>query len=186
MTNWLFALGGAAVGGLAGYFIASSVYEKKMIEQINSIKESYESRVQHLELKYDAKLDHEKEERSKYEDLVKAYSTDAEAPKAKEVDEVVSLGNDIRPITKEEFEQDEDDGTVDVVSWTYYGDGVLADERNEVVGADEIKEDVGTDFYKLFNDPKYTDEDIVYIHNERFGIDYEIVHTSNAYSATYC
>ena len=70
-------------------------------------------------------------------------------------------------ISPEEF--DTEDG-YDTVSLTYYTDGVLTDDDNNVI--EDIENTVGEDFAKHFGE---YEDDSVFVRNERLMTDYEIL-----------
>lgn len=187
MKNWLYLFAGLAIGGAAGYSVAHHMYSQKMVAEIESIRESYRKSL-------DGILEEKKkvleEDKKRYDSLVNAHNY---ASKAEEPNDVVEMEegevkdkNAPHPITADVFngmepddDEEEVDYTYDKVSWTYYADGILADENNDVVGPEDIKEDVGANFFKAFKDAEnYT----IYVRNPRFRIDYEIVESDMNYA----
>ena len=63
------------------------------------------------------------------------------------------------------------------LSLTYYSDGVLADENDEIV--DDIDETVGADFADHFGE---YEDDSVFVRNDRLKCDYEILRDNRSYS----
>ena len=64
------------------------------------------------------------------------------------------------------------------ISLTYYSDGVLADDEDEIV--EDIDNTVGADFAEHFGD---YEKDSVHIRNDRRKCDYEICKDNRSYSA---
>ena len=58
------------------------------------------------------------------------------------------------------------------ISLTYYNDGILADENDDPLSEDEIKDMVGLDFATHFGE---YEEDSVFIRNDAHQVDYEIL-----------
>lgn len=68
----------------------------------------------------------------------------------------------------------------DKVTLTYYeGDDTLADETEEIIA--DVSETIGDEALKCFGQGS-DDPDVVYVRNERLGIDYEVVRQGNKYS----
>lgn len=65
------------------------------------------------------------------------------------------------------------------IPYTYYSDGVLADENDERVSEEEIEKNLVSDFREHFQD---YDPDTVYIRNDRLSCDYEITLDYRPYS----
>lgn len=75
-------------------------------------------------------------------------------------------------INREEF----NDGTVQLTAtYSYFEDGILTDEYNEVLDDADVKEALGEDFVEHF------EEDLVYIRNEQRNCDYEILREGITY-----
>lgn len=73
-------------------------------------------------------------------------------------------------------EQDED---YEVISLTYFSDGILVDDMGELI--ENVESIVGTEFPEHFGE--YTeDPDTVYVRNERLMVDYEIQRDLDTYA----
>ena len=77
-------------------------------------------------------------------------------------------------IPPEEFDDSDEYAKL---SLTYYSDGVLADENDEIV--DDINETVGADFANHFGE---YEDDSVFVRNNRLKCDYEILRDNRSYS----
>jgi hypothetical protein len=77
-------------------------------------------------------------------------------------------------ITPEAFMEHED---YDHVTLTYYADGVLADENDEII--DNVDDVVGLESLKHFGE---YEDDSVYVRNDGRKIDYEILLDNREYS----
>ena len=76
---------------------------------------------------------------------------------------------DMYSIDPQEFGEFEDYGRIFL---TYYSDGVLADENDEIMDDEDIDISVGSDFADHFGE---YEEDSVHIRNDRLKCDYEIL-----------
>lgn len=72
----------------------------------------------------------------------------------------------IRP---EEFGEDND---YETVSLTYYDDGVLTDEYDEILEDEDVEEQVGKESLKHFGE---YEDDSVFVRNDALQTDYEIL-----------
>lgn len=63
------------------------------------------------------------------------------------------------------------------LSLTYYADGVLTDENDDILDDDDILDYIGTEWKNHFID------DAVYIRNEKMRCDYEILKDNRVYSS---
>lgn len=99
-----------------------------------------------------------------------AYST----PKAQEK-EIVEESADQKPyvISPEEF--DENEG-YSIVSLTYYADGILADDNDDLV--DDVDNVVGIESLNHFGE---FEDDAVHVRNDRLKCDYEILRDNRKY-----
>ena len=79
------------------------------------------------------------------------------------------------PISYEEFSDDAFEK--DTITY-YYGDDTLADTRDEII--DDVDRTVGRDFKDYFGWRSY-DDDIVYVRNERLGLDFEVLYDAGTY-----
>ena len=80
-------------------------------------------------------------------------------------------------MSPEEFAESE----IENITLKYYANDVLVDEFGGVMPKEIWEEYVGADFAKHFGDYEY-DPDVVYVHNETFGIDYEILKELDDYT----
>lgn len=169
---------GAAVGSAVTWGILKSKYEQLMEEETKSIKES-------LSRKYE-----EDSESKKFEDVGKAISdgifsgvrnTNPERTAyADIIDDNQYWKGDVvnvdRPYVIRPEEFDELDG-YEAISLTYYADGVLADDMDNLV--DNIDDIVGDDFADHFGE---YEDDSVFIRNDSRKTDYEILRDLRYYS----
>lgn len=108
-----------------------------------------------------------------YSDYVTTESIEEDVKDEEEEDEDMSI--DPYVISPDEFGTLDD---YDIISFTYYSDGVLADEYNDIVAnAEEL---VGTDYASHFGD---FEDDSVFIRNDIRKIDFEILRDYSQYSS---
>lgn len=178
--KFIFAFSvGAAVGSVAAWKLLKTKYEKIAQDEIDSMAEYY------AELYAQPQADTESDE-IKDEDLENApwvrKSADVRslATRTSELGysnlsekEVEDVGTPT-VIAPEEFGTIEEYETVDL---TYYADGVLTDDRDEVIT--DLENTVGKDFAKYFGE---YEDDSVHIRNDIRKIDYEILAVTRNYS----
>ena len=176
---------GVAVGAVATYFVVKDRIMQQAQEEIDSVKEVFKKH--HLvpidkeeqEKKELARENREKPDIMTYSNILKKegyvdYSQSAEREEEKETKKVNKFGKDIPyVIAPEDFGENED---YEKVSYTYYSDGVVTDEREEIVK--DVGETIGEDFADHFGD---YEDDSVYIRNDVIGIDYEILYDDRTY-----
>lgn len=101
--------------------------------------------------------------RIEYQKVAAQYADDEEKPRKKEP----------YVIPREDF----NDGTMEfAVTYSYFEDGILTNEMNEVLDDEDVREAIGEDFVNHF------DEDLVYIRNEHRHCDYEILREGITYN----
>lgn len=184
MSTKLFIFAaGAAIGSAVAWLYAKKYYEQIANDEIESMKEWVARRVGEQEeptanpvhpstkpdlMEYAAKV----KDLGYYD-----YSRRNDEPDndVEEVDE--QMDDEVYIIKPEVF--GEEDG-YEEVSLTYYADGVLCDEQDNVIeDADSM---VGSDFADYFG---YYEDDAVYIRNEHLKTDYEILADSRNYADLY-
>lgn len=173
----VFAIG-AAVGSIATWKLLKTTYEQITREEIASVKEAFSKREKDLNDQIDEAHEIMKDNDEKEEEVVTGihnhmkdheyvdYSSMFKGNK-KEIDD--------RPyvISPDEF------GESDYiqVNLTYYADGVLVDEDDELV--EDVEGTVG--FESLNHFGEYED-DAVHVKNDRLAAEYEILLDQRKYS----
>ena len=197
IASFMIFIFGAAVGSVVTWQYTKKKYEQIAQEEINSVKETF-SKLYVKKEKVKNK-DNESEEinnvrtiveRAKDKPSIVEYAaklrkqgytnysnTDSLSEDSnvfeEEVDE--NMIND-KPyvISPDEFGEFDD---YDTISLTYYADQVLTDDDDELV--EDIEETVGFESLNTFG--QYED-DSVFVRNDRFKCDYEILLDSRKYS----
>jgi hypothetical protein len=171
LTNFLAFAAGAAIGSAVTWRFLKKHYEQVADEEIARMREYYLGKVEPVEEDAEQSEEHSVakqpdilEYANKLTDLGYTNYSDPNQTKAAKV---------IRVISQDEF--DEKDG-YDAISLTYYSDGVLADDYDEIIdNADEI---VGKDSLACFDDRA---QDSVYVRNDTLRRDYEILRDVRRY-----
>ena len=178
----LFSLGfiiGAASGATVAWYLLKDKYETLAQEEIDSVKEVFARREQEMKdetvkrnvaegikdsdrTKPDLKEYAEKNGYTRYSNL----SADDEGVSDKQTKPYV--------IPPEQFGDDEN---YDQISLTYYADGVLADENDEVI--EDVEDAVRIDSLNRFGE---YEDDSVFVRNDARKCDYEILLDQRTYS----
>lgn len=162
---------GAATGSVATWYLLKDKYEALAQEEIDSVKEVFLRREQELKDQSVKKTVAEgikdaerlkKEGYTRYSD----FGSDEEEKPVSEAGPYV--------IPPEQFGDDEE---YEQISLTYYADGVLADENDEVI--EDVEDAVGIDSLNHFGE---YEDDSVFVRNDARKCDYEILLDQRTYS----
>jgi hypothetical protein len=170
----IFAFGlGAAAGSVVTWQVLKKKYIQELQEEVEAYREVYSNR-------YDGPQQSDEEpcsdddtegmsvEDAEFNQLLKRYDKGAVNKEDEEYDRKPYV------IPPEEFD------TItgyDIVSYTYYADGVLVDDDENVVT--DIDERIGSDALKTFG---MYEDDSVFVRNEKLKIDYEILADTRKFS----
>lgn len=155
---------GAAVGSVVTWRVLKEKYEKLTREEIESYKAIHGMK---RVLNYDAP----EEPVETPEQIVDRLGYNAQSEEKEVQDDL----NTIHVIAPEEYGEADD---YDLVSLTYYADGILADDWKEPI--EDVARIVGEDFHTHFGE--YGEPDSVFIRNDRLKTDYEILLSQRNYS----
>lgn len=177
----IFAVG-AGIGALITNIIMKEKYEAIVQEELESIRESYEREF------YEGEIGEvfSNEEKGlvlssdRYKKIARSYDTCSiiAGSDGEIVDEIIGSDSIHAPyiISLEEFSEGGE--IFDKISIYYYSeDGVLVDDNKEVVV--DVDEMIGNDTLSCFVD---NFSEVVYVRNERFNIDYEVILLEENYS----
>lgn len=180
---------GAAIGSIVAWKVLDAKYEKRVQEEIKSVKEAFSKKtVTSVEETVEEDVEEEQEDTiNKYEkpDIFEYaskieeqgytnYSTNkTEKPP---VEPVATDYNKPFIIPPEEFGEYED---YLVESLTYFSDGILAYDSGEII--EDIDDFVGLDSLKELDEYN----DAVYVRNDNAFTDYEILLSERKYSDLY-
>lgn len=151
---------GAAAGTAVTWKMLKEKYEQLVREEIDSFKEM-------IKTKYDVSTEQEPDWDTdtvgEYTDLADVYKTTDE----KGGDKPVEDRSYITVIPPDEFAEDE---SYDTETLILYSDGVLADDRGNIV--EDIDDVVGLGSLETFGE---YEEDSVFVRNEKYKCEYEVV-----------
>ena len=182
---------GVAIGAVVTWKILETKYDQLIQEEIESLREVYGRGIEDSESTEDFEeegidamqkaADNAKDKPSIIEYasvLQKAGYTDYSAmSKKEEVTEVVaevSATDEPYVIPPEEFGEFDE---YNQIGLTYYSDGVLTDDNNDII--DDVEEVVGSESLKHFGE---YEDDAVHVRNDRLKCDYEILQVEEKYS----
>lgn len=169
---------GVAVGSVVTWKLVKTKYEQIAQEEIESVKKFYSKRTQVEVGVPENEEPTEKDDKKDYDKIIEeanyvTESSDEIQNNSKEEEEIEMD----RPyvISPDEF----DENGYETVSLTYYADGVLVDEFGGVIEEELWEEMIGADFAEHFGE---YEDDSVFVRNDSFSIDYEILKDLRNYS----
>ena len=197
---------GAAIGSAETYKFVKIKYERISRAEIDDVKEYYrnlnndahadESEVEDYdsselendedeaeEVRPTRRTVGEKPDLAHYADLIAQYRAEEEAfenqNRQKGGDEDMEY-DDPYVISPDDFDEND---SYDRIGLTYYSDGTVVDDCDEVLDDDEIDVQIGRDWINSFGE--YGDDDVIHVRNEQSKTDYEIVRDPRKYSEAY-
>lgn len=159
---------GAGAGSAIAWHLTKKKCEERCQQDIDSVKEYYAHRAENVDISKETTTPIEDTQTERrFQDLTERYSAPAEkAPKKSKDGPYV--------ISPDELGEFPDYG---VISLTYYADGVLADENDEMIeDPDDI---IGPDALNHFGE---YEDDSVAVRNDQKQCDYEILQDLRRYS----
>lgn len=170
---FIFAAG-AAIGSVVTWKLVKTKYEQIANEEIKEVKDYYYGLADKKD-EFDADEDFEcddSEEEQDYNDILDSngYRNYSNKKEKKEEDDL----DKPYVISPEEFDDNED---YETVSLTYYSDGVLTDERDNII--EDIEGTVGEDSLTHFGE---YEDDSVFVRNDLLKTDYEILADDRKFS----
>jgi len=163
---------GLAVGSLISWKFLENKYKKIAQEEIDSVKEVFSKRkADKTESDDIPKVTEEKEEKKEYVSQIEElnYSSNEEEKKGG-----TSMTDKPYVIAPEEFGEGCD---YETVSLTYYADGVLTNDYDEIL--EDVDDIVGKDSLNHFGE---YEDDSVFVRNDFMKTDYEILLDTRKYS----
>lgn len=181
----LFSLGfiiGAASGATVAWYLLKDKYETLAQEEIDSVKEVFARREQEMK---DETVKRNVAEGIKDSDRTKPDLKEyAEQLKKNGYTRYSDLSADDGGVSDKQTkpyvippEQFGDNEEHEQISLTYYADGVLADENDEVI--EDVEDAVGIDSLNHFGE---YEDDSVFVRNDARKCDYEILFDQRTYS----
>lgn len=164
---------GAAAGSLVTWKILKDKYEQMYRDEIDEVKERLLKRDR--EKRKEKNPAYTKDEQEEYSELTDKYSSEAIAVDKGGKEKKMSMIKKTI-LTPDEFGENDD---YELLTYTYYADGVLTDEFDEPLNEEETEDTVGTEFVEHFGE---YEDDTVYVRNDQRRIDYEILRDRREYS----
>lgn len=167
-----FAFGGA-IGSVITYFATKKHFQAIVDDELKDIRQVFSREEVVTELK---KSNPDKPDVSEYAAALRDNEyVDAEDISEEEIDE----HPDPYIITYDDFGELVDYKTE---TFVFYADGVVAEEdTDKMLDATEVDDTIGIENIGGFNDP---DADAIYIRNEKYKIDYEVIFDGRNYGDT--
>ena len=172
-TKFIFAFVlGSAAGSAITWKIVKTKYEQIAQEEIDSVKEVFARRLDEYNdgnapVEDEPELTEEEIEKAEYVTIIDNYNNVSNQNEEKGGSATMNVGSAPYVITPEEFDELDE---YDTSSLTYYDDGVLTDEYDEIV--ENIDDIVGIDSLQHFGE---YEDDSVFVRNDRLKCDYEIL-----------
>ena len=170
MKGFFIFAAGVVAGAVAGAYLVKDKVMADAKQEIEEVREYYKSK---KESKKEETVEEQPVEEVKEE---KEYKTIVENSgyvnynKPEQVTQHSVLEDEPYSIDPEEFGDKEEEGW-DTMTLTYFADGVLTDDTDEVVEQPEVV--VGLDNLKIFEE--FPDATCVYVRNETWRTDFEIL-----------
>lgn len=175
LNKVLWFAAGVAVGALATNHFFKTKYERLYQQDVESVKRAFSMPQQSEPVEGDTETTSTPEEVQTYHDIIskQGYSTTSDIPDD-------SIGKEVKGVSKPYVippaDFDTEDG-YDVISLTYYADGVLTDEQNNPI--EDVDRLVGRDSLTHFGE---YEEDAVHVRNDEMRCDFEILRDLSKYS----
>ena len=175
LNKVLWFAAGVAVGALATNHFFKTKYERLYQQDVESVKRAFSMPQQSEPVEGDTETTSTPEEVQAYHDIIskQGYSTTSDIPDD-------SIGKEVKGVSKPYVippaDFDTEDG-YDVISLTYYADGVLTDEQNNPI--EDVDRLVGRDSLTHFGE---YEEDAVHVRNDEMRCDFEILRDLSKYS----
>ena len=187
VKNFIIFAAGAAIGSVITWNFVKAKYEQIANEEITSVKETYAKKLEEIR-------DHEIEDELGEDDEDDFYEKDTDDEEFSEGDMENYYDavreyehNDYDNSAQNELEVDkpyvispEEFGEFDnyeQISLTYYDDGYLADDMDDLV--EDVEDIIG---WELLNHIGEYEEDAIHIRNDSLKTDYEILRVMDRYS----
>lgn len=185
MKNVFIFTAGLLLGSGVTFIATKKFIQKRADEEIEEVREAYRKMKNDTDNSEKREIVEEKNEldeelendRVEYEHIASQYTKTKEDSKTQKMNySDICTRDKTKPyiIHPDEFEEIED---YDSLEFMYYvTDNILADERDDVVN--NVEDIVGLDFKKHFGE---YEEDAVYVRNDKYKIDYEILLSERSY-----
>lgn len=170
MKNLFIFAAGLVTGAIAGAYLVKDKVMADAKEEINEVREYYKSKKEDNKeeepVKEEVTVEEEHEEKEEYKEITKNYTNYTNYVKPEQPSQAV---NNDTPYVIDPEEFGEEEG-YDTMTLTYFADGVLIDDVDEVI---EDKDTVvGLENLKIFDE---FDASSVYVRNDIWKTDFEIL-----------
>lgn len=171
LSKTLIFAAGAATGSVVTWKVIETKYKRIADEEIASVKEAFSQREveQEIDIAEEESEPDPKKECDRFIDKL-GYTSYSDSNKTDKIDNVE------RPYVIKPEECGELPG-YEVINLTYYADGKLADDMDELV--EDVNNVVGLDSLKTFG---MYEDDSVFVRNDRLKCDYEIIRSLDEYA----
>ena len=170
MKGFFIFAAGVVAGAVAGAYLVKDKVMADAKQEIEEVREYYKSK---KESKKEETVEEQPVEEVKEEKEYKTIVENSGYVNYNKPEQVVQhsvLEDEPYSIDPEEFGDKEEEGW-DTMTLTYFADGVLTDDTDEVVEQPEVV--VGLDNLKIFEE--FPDATCVYVRNETWRTDFEIL-----------
>ena len=170
MKGFFIFAAGVVAGAVAGAYLVKDKIMADAKQEIEEVREYYKSKKESKkeETVEEQPVEEVKEEKE-YEEIV-VNSGYVNYNKPEQIAQHSVLEDEPYSIDPEEFGDKEDEGW-DTMVLTYFADGVLIDDADEIVEQPDVV--VGLDNLKIFEE--FPDATCVYVRNETWRTDFEIL-----------
>ena len=170
MKGFFIFAAGVVAGAVAGAYLVKDKVMADAKQEIEEVREYYKSKKESKkeETVEEQPVEEVKEEK-KYEEIV-VNSGYVNYNKPEQITQHSVLEDEPYSIDPEEFGDKEEEGW-DTITLTYFADGVLIDDTDEIVEQPDVV--VGLDNLKIFEE--FPDATCVYVRNETWRTDFEIL-----------
>ena len=172
-TGFAMFLAGATVGAAATWLCLRRYYEQITQEEIDSVKAAFAERKPVIANIAKLKPDLGNYAAKLQEEGYTNYTEHSKKNTEEKKDE--PMPNEPYVISPDDYGENDNYTQISLVY--YAGDGVLADDEDEVV--EDIEDTVGEDFAEHFGE---YEDDSVFIRNDRLRCDYEILRDNRSFS----
>lgn len=170
MKGFFIFAAGVVAGAVAGAYLVKDKVMADAKQEIEEVREYYKSKKESKkeETVEEQPVEEVKEEKE-YEEIV-VNSGYVNYNKPEQIVQHSVLEDEPYSIDPEEFGDKEEEGW-DTMTLTYFADGVLIDDTDEIVEQPDVV--VGLDNLKIFEE--FPDATCVYVRNETWRTDFEIL-----------
>lgn len=170
MKGFFIFAAGVVAGAVAGAYLVKDKIMADAKQEIEEVREYYKSKkeTKKEEIVEEQPVEEVKEEKE-YEEIV-VNSGYVNYNKPEQITQHSVLEDEPYSIDPEEFGDKEEEGW-DTMTLTYFADGVLVDDTDEIVEQPDVV--VGLDNLKIFEE--FPDATCVYVRNETWRTDFEIL-----------